>query len=122
MAATGTYRFRKREHLTRGSEFAKIRSEGKRLGGQLLALSWLCGNMVEETKVGFVTSRRVGKAHIRNRARRLMREAFRLHKQKLKQPVELILVARPAIVGRTYKEVEAELLALWRRAGVTTDT
>jgi ribonuclease P protein component len=122
VAAAGTYRFRKREHLTRGTEFARIRSEGKRLGGQLLALSWLSGNTVEETKVGFIASRRLGKANIRNRARRLMREAFRLHKQKLKQPVELILVARPAIVGRTYKEVEAELLALWRRAGVTSDT
>lgn len=122
MCAAGTFRFRKREHLTRGSEFARIRTEGKRLGGELLALSWLSGNTVEETKVGFITSRKIGKANVRNRARRLMREAYRLHKLKLKQPVEIILVARPAIVGRTCKEVEAELLALWRRAGVTTDT
>jgi ribonuclease P protein component len=88
----------------------------------LLALSWLSGNTVEETKVGFITSRRLGKANIRNRARRWMREAYRLNRHKLKQPVQQILVARPAIVGRTYQEVEAELLALWRRAGVTTDT
>ncbi len=122
MSAAGTYRFRKREHLTRGSEFAKIRAEGNRLSGQLLALSWRSGKTVEETKVGFITSRRLGKANLRTRARRWMREAYRLNRHRLKQPVEQILVARPAIVGRTYQEVEAELLALWRRAGVTTDT
>ncbi len=121
MCAAGQYRFRKREHLTRGAEFARIRAEGRRLGGELLALSWLSGNMVEETKVGFITSRRLGNATVRNRARRLMREAYRLNKHKLKQPVELILVARPALAGRTCKEVEVELLALWRRAGVTSD-
>ncbi len=122
MCAAGQYRLRKREHLTRGADFARIREEGRRLGGRLLALSWLGGNTVEETKVGFITSRRLGNASVRNRARRLMREAYRLNKRKLKQPVAFILVARPAIVGRTYPEVEAELLALWRRAGVTIDT
>jgi ribonuclease P protein component len=122
VCAAGTFRFGKREHLTRGSDFARVRTEGKRLGGRLLALSWLSGNTVEETKVGFITSRRLGNATVRNRARRLMREAYRLNKQKLRQPVIVILVARPAIVGCSCREVEAELLALWRRAGVTSDT
>lgn len=122
MCAAVRYRFPKREHLTRGADFTRIRAEGKRLGGRLLALSWLNNSTVEETKVGFITSRKLGRAHVRNRARRLMREAYRLNRNKLRQPLYIILVARPAIVGRTFREVEAELLELWRRAGVTTDT
>jgi ribonuclease P protein component len=67
-----------------------------------------------------VSSRRIGGAVIRNRARRLMREAFRLNQQKLKPNTQLVLVARSAISGATLAEVETELLQLMRAADVLT--
>ena len=70
------------------------------------------------SRLGVITSRRIGKAHIRNRARRLMRECFRLHQHELLQPVDLVLVARRSIVGRGFHSVERHFLTLLKKAGL----
>jgi ribonuclease P protein component len=58
----------------------------------------------------------VGGAVARNRARRLMREAFRRHQLELAQPVDLVLVARPSIAGKGFAEVERDFLITLRKA------
>jgi ribonuclease P protein component len=63
-----------------------------------------------------VTSRRVGPAVVRNRARRLLREAFRLHRQELREPAWVVLVARPSIAGKMFAAVERDLLSILREA------
>lgn len=70
------------------------------------------------TRLGVVTSRKIGGAVVRNRARRLLREAFRVHQTELKQPVDLVLVARQSIVGRKLAGVEKDFLATLNRAGL----
>ena len=70
------------------------------------------------TRLGVVTSKKIGSAVVRNRARRLMREAFRVHQRELAQPVDLVLVARQSIAGRGLAEVEKDFLATLRRAGL----
>lgn len=66
-------------------------------------------------ELGVVTSRKVGSAVVRNRARRLLREAYRRHQHALRGPVRLVLVARAAIRGASLAEVEREFLAVLRR-------
>jgi hypothetical protein len=36
----------------------------------------------------------------------------------LRKPVDLVLVARPSIVGKRFQDVEADYLAALRQAGV----
>ena len=70
------------------------------------------------SRLGVITSRRIGKAHIRNHARRLMRECFRLDQHELLQPVDLVLVARRSIVDRRFYSVERHFLSLLKKAGL----
>jgi ribonuclease P protein component len=72
--------------------------------------------------IGVITGRAIGGAVERNRARRLMREAFRLNRQKLKDNFQMIVVARTAIRGAGFTEVQAELLRLLRAAGMMMDS
>jgi ribonuclease P protein component len=70
----------------------------------------------ERPKLGVVTSKKIGKAPARSRARRLLRESFRLHQHDLAQPVDLVLVARNSIVQKDFAGVEKDFLAALHRA------
>ena len=76
----------------------------------------------DSSRLGVITSRRIGKAYVRNRARRLMRECFRLHQHQLIQPVELVLVARRSIAGRRFHSVERHFLALLKKSGLLPES
>ena len=53
---------------------------------------------------------------IRTRARRLLRETFRAHQHELEHPLDLVLVARPSIVGKQFADVEKDFLTTLRKA------
>jgi ribonuclease P protein component len=80
-----------------------------------MTVNWLPRPPGSFSRLGVVTSRRLGPAVLRNRARRLLREAYRLHQDELIQPVDLVLIARPSILGRRLTDVERDLLGVLRR-------
>lgn len=73
-----------------------------------------CGR--DTSRLGVVTSRKVGHAVDRSRARRLLREIFRRHRQELISSTDVVLVALPSIRGRSYADVERDFLAAARTA------
>lgn len=98
-------------------EFARVRNGGRRIVCGCLILNWAPAS-TPNTRLGVVTSRKLGGAVERNRARRLMRECFRRHQCELNQPVDLVLVARNSINGRQMALVEADYLTALERAGM----
>ncbi|MBR4171353.1 MAG: ribonuclease P protein component [Kiritimatiellae bacterium] len=70
-------------------------------------------------KAGIVVSKRTFSLAVdRNRAKRLMREAFRLFRKELKPDVEVILVARSGIAKRKLTDVSRDLAFLSGKAGI----
>ena len=99
-------------------EFVRVRTEGRTIRGGLLLLGVL--ELAEENafRVGFVTSKRVGGAVVRNRVRRRLREIVRRHQRELRNGVWLVVVARPAAARARSRELESEWLKLVERGGV----
>lgn len=66
-----------------------------------------------------MAGRRVGGAVVRNRAKRLMREAYRRNKGRVPASgVHLVLVARKGCGEAAYVDVESTFLGLLERAGL----
>jgi ribonuclease P protein component len=104
-----------------GRDFSRIKSGGRRMVRGCLIANWLPVPDGHSSRLGVITSAKIGNAVVRSRARRLLREAFRQHQAELDHPVEMVLVARASIVGKSFQEAEADYLTVLRQAGLLRD-
>ncbi|HEY5915129.1 MAG TPA: ribonuclease P protein component [Verrucomicrobiae bacterium] len=111
-------RFGRKSRLRTGSDFGRVRQRGYRSVSGCLIANWLRQPAGAPSRLGVVTSAKVGGAVQRNRARRLLRECYRLHQHEFHGPLDLVLVARPAIAGKSRAQVEREFLTTVRKAGL----
>ena len=74
-------------------------------------------------RVGTVASKRTFHDAVqRNRARRLLREAYRTQRAHLQPGVQLILLGRRRILQATSREVAEEFMRTCRKAGIWSDS
>ena len=116
-APSARLRLPRSRRLRLGRDFQRARMEGRRLVQGCLILNWLPLPAGQPTRLGVVTSRKIGGATVRNRARRLLREAFRRHQFELRQPMDLVLVARHSIGTKRFADTERDYLTALHRAG-----
>ena len=112
----GRLRLGRASRLAQSRDFARGRQQGERLAQGCLIANWNKLPDGTRPKLGVVTSKKIGGAVARSRARRLIRETFRRHQHEFAQPVELVLVARNSIAGKDFAGVEKDFLAALRRA------
>jgi ribonuclease P protein component len=111
-------KFGRAMRIKQGRDFSRVRQDGQRLVLGCMIANWRKLPAVSGHRLGVVTSGKIGNAVIRNRARRLLREAFRRHQHDFTQPVDLVLVARASIVGKGFADVEKDFLTILRKAGL----
>jgi len=70
-----------------------------------------------EPEIGFVVSRAVGSAVVRNRVKRRLRHLMRLHVDRLPAGCRVVVRALPASGGASSATLDAELQAALHRAG-----
>jgi len=109
-------RLNRASRLVQSRDFARVRQQGERLAQGCLIANWNKLSAGAKMKLGIVTSKKIGGAIERSRARRLLRESFRLHQHEFAQPVELVLVARNSIAKKKFADVEKDFLTALNRA------
>jgi ribonuclease P protein component len=110
--------FPQSRRLTEAWQFERVRKEGSAQRGHLLLLAALAGKGVDSLRAGFVTSRKIGGAVVRNRVRRRLREIVRKHQHEIVEGRWVVTVARPSAARASYGELEAEWLRLAKRASI----
>lgn len=108
--------------LRRSFEFARVRRHGRSSSTRLLVLAILSNNLVHN-RYGFVVGKRVGKAVIRNRVRRWLREAIRALEPHLRNGYDVVIIARGPIANPevSYPEVLETLRSLSKRVGLVSE-
>jgi ribonuclease P protein component len=111
--------------LTRSEDFKRVRRDGKSYAHPLVVLI-VQNNDQPRVRVGVAAGKTVGTAVYRNRAKRLLREVMRGLIPNIALPLaqdnasglDLILIARPALVSATLEDTQRALLNLLQRAKV----
>lgn len=97
--------------LKKNKDYKRIYSHGKSVADRFMVLYFLT-NTTDICRFGFTVSKKVGNAVVRNRVRRLFKEACRLNLEKFPIGFDYILLARKTIVTKRYMQVEESLLKL----------
>jgi len=108
----------RRSRIKQGRDFLRVRQSGERTVKGCLIANWLKLPADSPSRLGVVVSKKVGNAVVRSRAKRLLRESYRQHQNELKQPLDLVLVARPSITEKDFAGVERDLITTLRQAGL----
>ena len=75
-------------------------------------------NRSQQNRVGLTVSKKLGKAHIRNRVRRRLREVYRLHEMQFRPGWDIVVVARSKAVDAEFSRLEKSYLSLAKKAGI----
>ena len=110
------------QRIKQGRDFARLKSEGRRVVHGCLIVNWLELPAGRPSRMAVITTRKLGNAVIRSRCRRLLRECFRLHQHDLREPAEVILVARASLTGKNFAGVEKDFLTAFRQGKLLKTT
>lgn len=113
----GKAEFRHFEMLKLKSEFEFVRVNGKKFVGRYFLLV-NSKSADEKLRIGIICGRKFcKKAVVRNRARRIIRESFRLIKQNI-EVSHIIFIPRKRIIGKQLQDIQPEMIYLLEKAGL----
>ena len=111
------YKLSKQGNLRKNKKFQAVYRTGKSYANKMAVL-YVMPNDSDSRRIGFAAGKRLGGAVVRNRVKRLLREAYRLQQVQLISGVDLVLVGRQPMVGADYKVVAKAFLDLCNRARI----
>ncbi len=75
-------------------------------------------NRTGGNRVGITVSKKLGKAHIRNRVRRRLREVYRLNEDRFQPGWDIVVVARARAISCDFGILTDSYLSLAKKAGI----
>lgn len=91
--------------------FRRLYAKGDSAVGRFVVV-YAKRNATDQNRLGITTGAKLGRAVDRNRARRRIRETYRLNESRLKRGWDLVIVARAAAIDGDFGEMQKSFLRL----------
>jgi ribonuclease P protein component len=101
--------FKKKEHITKRSDFTKRRPEDVVVHTPRYQFIFKPSSL-NYSRLGIVVTRKDGNAVFRNRVKRVLREAFRKNKTLIHPPKDLIIIRKHQPMAPTFQEAEKHFM------------
>jgi ribonuclease P protein component len=103
---------RRAGHVRKRADFERIQGSGERVDTRHFVFVLAAQSSPGQPRLGITASRRIGNAPARNRAKRLVREAFRSTRELWPQGIDLVVIVRKPLADLKLAAVVEE----WRGA------
>ena len=103
-----------RYRIVRASDYQSIYGTGQKVHAERFVL-YGRENSLDHSRLGMTVSRRVGKAVVRNRVKRLLREIFRKSADHIPNHFDFVVNAKRGCATADYRALRAELLDAIRK-------
>lgn len=105
----GSESLRREERLRRRADFKRCYEQGRRRHGAFSIL-YAAPNRLRHPRLGITVSRKVGKAFVRFRVKRRIREIYRRWSKRGKLPaIDLVVHVKPAAGSAEFADLSREL-------------
>ncbi len=103
----------------KNKDFRIVYNNGKSYANKYLIM-YVYRNPENDSDIGFgiSVSKKVGNSIIRHRVTRLIRESYRLNKEKLIGGISVVVIGRPTAKDKGYREIESAFLHLAKLHGI----
>jgi ribonuclease P protein component len=107
----GSFSLTKPERLLRRADFEKLSEDGNRIDSIYFTIVY-SQNGLGRLRLGITVGKRVGRAVIRNRVKRLVREHFRLRKALFSDSYDVNVIAKSGTSDLSSREIRVALEAI----------
>lgn len=106
------------ESIKNNRDFLTIYRVGKSYANRYLVMYLAPAQEGSDGRIGISVSKKVGNSVVRHRVKRLIKESYRLNKNRFRTGCDIVVVARKEAKGRSYSEIESAFLHLARLHGM----
>ena len=108
---------KKENRLTKRKEFGYIYKNGKYSYNNCLTLMYV-STKLKKPRIGFSISKKTGKAWLRNKVKRQLREIVRNLTDKLNPSYNYVFVTKPEIATLNYDQIKEEVINVLEKANL----
>jgi len=105
----GGFTFTKGERLTRRSQFQHVMDRGQKRRIDRICTVFFLPNDTGKKRLGIIASRKIGNAVARNRAKRKIREVFRVLKGSIAPAVDVVVISGKDLVSLPFSVLEKKM-------------
>ncbi|MBC2576656.1 ribonuclease P protein component [Peptostreptococcus canis] len=110
--------FNNTDGIKKDSDFRKVYQKGKSFADRNLVI-YLLKNNRNKSRIGISISKKVGKANVRNKIRRYIKEAYRLNiDPHVKSGYDIVFIARINSKNSEYKDIERSIKYISRKTNL----